>query len=44
MVQDGNIVETGRFGETLYAVASPDQRERPKEEDMSNNTTNKCVK
>ena len=25
-------MKTGRFGETSYAVATPNQRERPKEE------------
>ena len=25
--------KTGHFGETLYAVATPDQRKRPKEEE-----------
>ena len=27
------MLKTGHFGETLYAVATPDQRERPKEEE-----------
>ena len=26
-------IETTRFGETSYAVATPDQRERPKEKE-----------
>ena len=32
-MQGKRTLKTERFGETSYAVATPDQRERPKEEE-----------
>ena len=32
-MQGRRALKTGRFGEASYALATPDQRERPKEEE-----------
>ena len=34
-MQGRRTLKTGRCGKTSYAVASPDQRERPKEEEKA---------